>query len=92
MRLAIRVLQCYVPKARPYARAFLTPVSSKLTALGLVLATGGFSRLFFPLKFGESERKERFYRRNPDNGAGSDEPDLYGTARKFLIFDERLTA
>ncbi len=29
MRLAIRVLQCYVPKARPYARAFLTPVSSK---------------------------------------------------------------
>ena len=25
--MAIRALQCYVPKARPYARAFPTPVS-----------------------------------------------------------------
>ena len=29
MRLEISLLQCYVPKARPYTRAFLTPVSSK---------------------------------------------------------------
>ncbi len=29
MQLTIRALQCYVPKARPYTMAFLTPVSSK---------------------------------------------------------------
>ena len=39
MQLAIRALQCYVPKARPYARAFLTPVSSKLIALGRAFGT-----------------------------------------------------
>ena len=27
MRLAIRALQCYVPKARPYARTFPTLIS-----------------------------------------------------------------
>ena len=32
-------MQCYVPKAHPYARAFLTPVSSKLTALGRAFGT-----------------------------------------------------
>ena len=26
--LAIRALRCYVPKARPYARAFLTLISN----------------------------------------------------------------
>ena len=39
MQLTIRVLQCYVPKARPYAMAFLTPVSSKLIALGRAFGT-----------------------------------------------------
>ena len=39
MQLTIRVLQCYVPKARPYAMAFLTPVSSKQTALGRAFGT-----------------------------------------------------